>query len=83
MSLTDLMSGMDLTIYPLVAMVLFIGVYALVARRVWLEPKVERDRQAGLPLDDSPATASPILTHDRTYARVRIARDAAQTERRP
>ena len=53
MSLTDLMSGMNLSLYPQIALVIFLAVFFAVAVRVWRMPKDNADELARLPIDDS------------------------------
>lgn len=53
MSLTDVMSAMDLAVYPQVAMVLFMAVFVSVAWRVLSKPRREEHaRAARLPLEE-------------------------------
>ncbi len=55
MRLSDIMSHMNLTVYPEVAMVLFLAVFAAVAWRVFRRRNAaELEAQGSLPLDDSP-----------------------------
>lgn len=53
MSLTDLMSGMKLSTYPQVALVIFLVVFAVIAWRVWRTPKTDADAWARMPMDDN------------------------------
>ncbi len=52
MSMSDLMSRMDLTTYPLVALVIFFGVFVLVFLRLMRVRDSEIRHGAQLPLDD-------------------------------
>ena len=52
MRLSDLMAGMDLAVYPTIALVIFLGVFWAVARRAWRMPKPEQHHAATLPLRD-------------------------------
>ncbi|MCW5764809.1 MAG: hypothetical protein KIT68_02395 [Phycisphaeraceae bacterium] len=54
MRLTDVMSSMDLAVYPALALVLFTGVFALVAIRVARTRREEAARWSSLPLDETP-----------------------------
>ena len=56
MRLSDIMSHMNLTLFPEVAMVLFLGVFAVVVWRVYRRRgAAELESHAALPLDDCPA----------------------------
>jgi hypothetical protein len=56
MKLSDIMSHMNLATYPTVALVLFLGVFVLIAVRVMRAAGAEMDRCGRLPLDeDGPA----------------------------
>lgn len=53
MSLTDLMSNADLTVWPQAAMAIFIGVFALVTHRtIFVSRREEMDRRAALALEE-------------------------------
>lgn len=52
MSMSDLMSSMDLDTFPQAAMVVFMGVFVLVVNRLFRQPKGELARAASLPIDD-------------------------------
>ena len=52
MSLTDLMSHMDLAVWPKMAMVLFLAVFVAVTVKALRGPKSELDRAAHMPMDD-------------------------------
>lgn len=55
MSLTDLMSGMNLAAYPQIALVLFLAVFASVIVRIYGRRRPAHfDRLAAIPLDDAP-----------------------------
>ncbi|MEP0845749.1 MAG: cbb3-type cytochrome c oxidase subunit 3 [Phycisphaerae bacterium] len=60
MSLTDIVSGMNVTIYPQIALVISLVTFLGVVVYVMLRPKREIDRQARLPLenDDPPRRAA-------------------------
>lgn len=52
MSLTDLMSSADLTIYPELALVIFLGIFAANTLSLLRGDKRRFDRAAKLPLED-------------------------------
>lgn len=53
MRLSDIMGGLDLTVFPQAAMVMFVGIFAVVLVRVLgRSRRTEMERAAGLPLDD-------------------------------
>lgn len=52
MRLSDIMGNMDLWVYPVVALVIFLGVFALVIRRTFEVPVQEHERNARLAVDD-------------------------------
>ncbi len=55
MSLSDIMSGADLTALPQAALIIFFLVFASVTARVFLRAdKAATDAAARLPLDDTP-----------------------------
>lgn len=59
MSLTDLMSGANLALYPQIAMWIFLIAYAAVAMRTfWRRRPDDFHAAAGLPLDDGAAPVS-------------------------
>lgn len=69
MSLTDIVSGMNLTIYPQVALVISLATFLGVVVYVVLRPRREIERQAHLPLeDDDPphSVAAPHRTANRS-----------------
>lgn len=51
MRLTDIMSHLDLAVYPTAALVLFAGVFVLVLGRVWRTGREEHEAWARIPLD--------------------------------
>lgn len=58
MRLTDIMSGSDLTLYPKVALVLFLIVFFLVLIRTYSRSRrAEMDRARLIPLEDEPGAA--------------------------
>lgn len=57
MSMSEVMSMSDLSLWPQLAMVLFAGVFLLVMRRLWATPKTEIGHAASLPLEDATTTA--------------------------
>lgn len=54
--MTDLVSGMNLTTFPIIGLVIFGVVFATIALRVWRLPANRARHAAALPLDDSPTT---------------------------
>ncbi len=59
MSLTDLMSAMDLAAFPIVSLVIFLGVFVLISIRVKRATSAEMHDAAMLPMSDEP-TANPV-----------------------
>lgn len=61
MSLTELMSAMDLDVYPQAALVIFLGVWILVVRRLFTRTGAAGlAAAASLPLDDAPLAPAPV-----------------------
>jgi hypothetical protein len=54
MRLSDIMSQVELTLYPLLALVLFIGVFVLVVGRAMRTHRSHHDQWARIPLSDEP-----------------------------
>ena len=52
MRLSDIMGHMDLAFYPMVAMAIFAGVFALVLIRVVRANRAEMNQAAHMPLED-------------------------------
>lgn len=52
MSLTDIMSGMDMTFWPEVALVMFLVIFVGAVFHGFSKTKKDRDEAAQLPLDD-------------------------------
>jgi cbb3-type cytochrome oxidase subunit 3 len=52
MKLTDIMSNMNLDVYPVVALILFLVAFLLIVWGVMRTPKAYNDHQAHLPLED-------------------------------
>lgn len=52
MRLTDIVSGLDLTIFPIVGLVCFLGAFAMIAARVFATSKGEMKSYGHLPLDE-------------------------------
>ncbi len=64
MRLVDVLSSVDLSVYPEAAIVIFLGVFLLTTLRVLRRPRTEIERAARLPLDDSPIRRDePGATH--------------------
>jgi hypothetical protein len=57
MSLTDVMSGMHLTIFPQIALVIFAITFVAILIRVCTYPRDEIGRRSRLPLEDGPREA--------------------------
>jgi len=58
--LTDIMSGADLTIFPEIGLLIFLGVFASVALRVYGRRRTdEHERWAAMPLEEAPARPAP------------------------
>lgn len=55
MRLSDLMSRLDLAVWPQMALVLFVGVFVLIAWRAARTPGGELKAYAALPLEDETA----------------------------
>lgn len=56
MSLTDIMSHLDLTVYPEVGLIIFFGVFVAVAARAMRTEPTTAQARAALPLDESDLT---------------------------
>ncbi|MBL4592019.1 MAG: hypothetical protein JKY96_08675 [Phycisphaerales bacterium] len=52
MSLTEIVSNMNLTVYPIIAMVCFLAAFGVIAWRVFKCPRAVTMHNAMLPLDD-------------------------------
>lgn len=52
MRLSDIMSRMDLTVWPIAALVIFVGVFILVMGKLFSRSRSENDRAAAMPLSD-------------------------------
>ena len=52
MSLSQLMSAAELTVWPVSALVIFVGVFTLLMMRLARTPLREIDRAARLPIDE-------------------------------
>ena len=57
MRLSDIMGNMDLAVYPILALVLFVGVFVLVTGRALRTSRATHDRWSRIPLDQSDAVA--------------------------
>lgn len=51
MRLSDIMGNMDLTVYPILALVIFSGVFVLVTGRAMRTDKATHARRARIPLE--------------------------------
>ncbi len=54
MRMSELMSAMDLSVWPKAALVIFLGVFVIVAWRTLREPNKDVKHYASLPIDDEP-----------------------------
>lgn len=52
MSLRDVVSGLNASIWQQVALVLFVIAFVAIVVNAWLRPRAEVDQQARLPLED-------------------------------
>ena len=52
MSVTDIVSNMELSVYPIIALVMFLVAFGIIAWRVIVCPKAVSHDQAMMPLDD-------------------------------
>lgn len=68
MSMSDLMSRMDLTTYPLVALVIFFGVFVMIFLRLMRVRDSEIRHGAQLPLDDLTTTSTDISPDQSVHA---------------
>ena len=67
MRLTDIMSGLNLSIYPQIALVIFITVFAGVLLRVFSRSRnSEFERAAHLPLNEDGDSAPELQTPSQT-----------------
>ncbi len=57
MSLTDLMSGMKLTVFPQIALVIFVVTFIAIIIRVICYPRAEITHNLNLPLSDEHTAA--------------------------
>lgn len=53
MRLSDIMGNMDLSVYPILALVLFVGVFVLVTGRAMRTTRATHDRWARIPLESA------------------------------
>lgn len=59
MRLSDIVGHLDLATYPIVAMVIFLAVFAGVCLRVFTKARnAEFAKAAAMPLEDAPATTN-------------------------
>lgn len=54
MSLTDIMSGANLTLYPKIGLFIFLAAFIAIVIREFLRPGTEVNRHARLPLEEDP-----------------------------
>ncbi len=62
MRMTDIVSFMDLDVFPILAMILFLAAFGLILWTVVRTPRSVSNYQARLPLDD--AEINPSNAHD-------------------
>ena len=62
MRLTDIMSHMDLSVYPQIGLIIFLIVFAAVVIRVVFSKRSDTDRLASMPLADDVAGSSSVQT---------------------
>lgn len=66
MRLSDAVSYLDITTYPIVGLIAFCSVFALVTWRAFRTPTAAMERRAALPLDsDTPDQPTDRTTEDR------------------
>lgn len=58
MSLSDVVSGLDASIWQQAALLIFVCAFVAILVNAWRRPRAELDRAARLPIDDSPESAS-------------------------
>ena len=63
MRLSDLISSLDMTVYPIVGLVIFFAVFTAVSIRALRVGKDESRRCAALPLDDGDGAATLEKNH--------------------
>lgn len=69
-SLSDLVGGLELSAYPQVALVIFLGVFVLVLLRVFARSrKAEYERAATIPLEDAPVDPRDVSKSPRGAGR--------------
>jgi len=57
MRMTDIVSNMDLSIYPIIALIMFLVAFGIIAWRVVTKPRELSEHEAMLPLDDDESSA--------------------------
>ncbi|MCA9304707.1 MAG: hypothetical protein KC996_11350 [Phycisphaerales bacterium] len=62
MSVTDIVSNMELSIYPIVALVLFLTAFGIIGWRALSKPRALSEHEAMLPLLDDDGEASAYNT---------------------
>ncbi len=63
MRLSDLISGLDMTVFPIVGLIIFFAVFVAVSIRALRVGKDESSRCAALPLDDRDGAATLEKNH--------------------
>ncbi len=56
MRLTDIMSHMDLAVWPTIGLIIFLVVFAAVVLRVMTSKRTDNERMAAMPLADDTTT---------------------------
>jgi cbb3-type cytochrome oxidase subunit 3 len=64
MSFTDIVSNMNLDIYPIISLILFLVAFALIMWSVLRTSKTESNRQANIPLQDDYDLSSTDNMHN-------------------
>lgn len=54
MRMSEIMSAMDLSVWPKAALIIFIGVFVIMAWRTWRESNSDMAHNAALPMEDEP-----------------------------
>jgi hypothetical protein len=57
--LSDIMGNMDLAVYPILALVLFVGVFVLVTGRAMRTSRATHERWSRIPLDHTGTVPGP------------------------
>ena len=60
MRMSDIVSSMDMTVFPIIGLVIFLGVFIVVVVRAVLTSPVDAQHAASIPLDDERAANSGL-----------------------